>query len=104
PRRVAQVAALDSAVGCDADPGQDVAAEALHQRGAFARAQRNRCCDRAGRQPLQNFIDEREALLDLADADPYSRVDVAGVDYRHLELEGIVGRIAWRAPRIEVAP
>ena len=43
--------------------------------------------DRALRQRAENLLDQRQALLDLANADPYPRIDVTGVEHRHLEGE-----------------
>ena len=56
-----------------------------------------------GRQAPENLLDQRQALLDLADADPHPRIDVAGVEHRHLELEIAIGRVARRAARVEGA-
>ena len=60
-------------------------------------------CQLAGRQALENLLDQRQALLDLADANPDPRIDVAGVQHRHLEGELVVGRIAGHAARVEGA-
>ena len=59
--------------------GEDVAAERLDQREAldrrFRRGQRG--AERPGRQARQHRFDQVEALADLLDPDPDSRVDVA---------------------------
>ena len=49
--------------------------------------------DRAGGQRGEDLLDQREALLDLANADPDARVDIASVEHRHIEAERVVGRI-----------
>ena len=54
-------------------------------------------------QPLENLIDQLQALLDLADADPHPRIDVAVVAHRHLELKLVIGRIGHCLARIEGA-
>src|SRR5688572_17743356 len=105
PGRIAQVAALDAAVRADAHPREDVAAETLDQCGAFARATSGgeRSVGRARGQSGEELVDQRQALLDFTDANPYACVDVAGLHGGDLELECAVRRIAGRAPRIEVA-
>ena len=55
-------------------------------------------------QAFENLIDEPEALLDLADADPHPRIDVAVVAHRRLEFELVIRRVADRLARIEGAP
>ena len=94
-----------AAVGVEPQPDEDVAAEALDQRQALAGVRRvaELGADRARRQPLEDLLDQREALLDLADADPDARIDVALVEHRHLEGELVVGRIGQALPRIEGA-
>ena len=57
----------------------------------------------AFRQAFEDLIDQPEALLDLADADPHPRVDVAVVAHRRLEVELVIGRVADRLARIEGA-
>ena len=57
----------------------------------------------AGRQAFQHLLDQRQALLDLLDADPDARVDVAFVSHRHVEMKLVVRRIADRPARVEVA-
>src|SRR6185312_16561725 len=55
------------------------------------------------RQAIENLLDQRQTLLDLADADPHARIDVAGFEHRYLERQHVVGRIARRAPDIDGA-
>ena len=74
----------------EAHPDQHVAAEAFDQRQAFARlagAALIVAPDRAVRQPPQDLLDQRQALLDLANADPDARIDIAFVEHRHVEIE-----------------
>ena len=95
PRRIAQVAALDVAVGAGPDPDEHVAAKALDQRDPFARIARSPRVMGMPIDPdgswLQDLIDQRQALLDLADADPDSRVHVAVFEHRHVELQPSYG-------------
>ena len=86
-------------------PHQYVAAETLDERNALARRMRRRdvFAHRPGRQSREDLLDEREALLDLVDADPDPRIHVAGVEARHLELEFVVRRITRCAARVERA-
>ena len=87
------------AVGVEPQPDQHVAAEAFDQRHALAgRARRPAASARSGAagQPVEDLLDQRQALLDLADADPDARIDVALLEHRHLEAQLVVGRIAGR--------
>ena len=59
--------------------------------------------DGARRQTGDDLIDQRHALLDLADAHPYARIHIAFLEHRHVERELIVGRIGERAPDVEGA-
>ena len=69
------MAALDQPVLADAHVDQHVAAEGLDQSQALS------CIARLGavgmnaafRQTFQDLIDQPEALLDFADADPHPR-------------------------------
>jgi hypothetical protein len=45
-------------------------------------------------QAREDLLDQAEARLDLADADPTARIDVALGEHRHVELQRVVGRIA----------
>ena len=58
---------------------------------------------RPSRQAFEDLIDQPEALLDLADADPDPRIDVAVVAHRRLEFELVIGRVANGLARIEGA-
>ncbi len=60
--------------------------------------------DRAVRQPFENLLDKRKALLDLADADPHARIDIARGQHRHGERKPIVRRVAGRLACIDIAP
>src|SRR5437660_12446298 len=98
------MAARHAAVARHADPDEDVAAEAFDERAALSGAGRWLDLRWPGGQGGQELIDERDALSDLADADPDARVDVARLHDRHVELELAVRRIARRAACIESAP
>ena len=94
----------DAALG-DAQPDQHVAAEALRPapapRPACAPAATRRLARPAGRSSICSI--RRQALLDLLDADPDARIDVALGQHRHVEVQRVVGRVAGRAPRVEIA-
>src|SRR5262249_37607441 len=101
PRRVAQVAAIDRAVGTDPEPREDVAAEPFDQGHAFRGAACASQCGHVNRswwQLAQDLLDQAEALLHLADADPEARIHVARLNDRDLELQSLVRRVAGRAP------
>src|SRR6185312_6681708 len=89
PGRVAQVAASDATIAIEAQPRQDVAAKSFRERHAFAglAGELDVGVDIALRQPVENLIDQRQTLLDLADADPHARIDVAGFEHRYLERQ-----------------
>src|SRR5205085_10512282 len=106
PRRIAQMAALDSSAGPDAQPDENIAAESFHQRSTFARTVlprgvRAQC---AGRQSPQCLANYRDALFDFADANPYAGIHIAFLQCRHLEGQLIIGWISDRFPRVEGAP
>ena len=92
-------------VAVEAQPRQHVAAESFGEAEAFAAAGRHR--PRPAPVPpaaaARICSIKRHALLDLADADPDPRIDVAGIEHRHLEREPVIGRIADGAARIEGA-
>src|SRR5882672_11555726 len=97
------MAARDAAVCADAQPDEHVAAEGLDQSEAFAHfaSAWDFNLDRSFGQARQNLLDQSEALLDLANAHPDARVDVALVEHRHVEPQRIVRRITGRAARID---
>ena len=68
---------------------------------------RKRGFDRPARQPIEDLRDQRQALLDFADADPDARIDVTLLQQRNVELQLVIGRIgeiaagvglAWNSP------
>jgi hypothetical protein len=93
-------------VAFDPHPCQHIAAESLDKPKTFddlAACTIDGDADRTVRQASQDLVDQREALLDLADADPHARVDIAGLEHRDLEVEPIIGRVGKRLARIEGA-
>src|SRR5579863_9146138 len=102
PRRVAQVAAADAAA-VDPDPDQYVAAETFGKGQSFAAGLVDRGGDRPRWQTLDKLVDQRQTLLDFADADPDAGVDVALVQHRHVKINAIIGWISRRFARIESA-
>src|SRR5271154_6468672 len=103
PGRVAQAAALDGAVSVEANPGQDVAAKALDQSEALARLMNARHLNPnfPRRRAVEDLIDQPEALLDFADADPNSRIHITFGEGWSLKAELIVRRISEIAPGVE---
>src|SRR5215831_17923877 len=105
PGGIAQMAARNvSAI--EAQPDQHVAAERLDESEALAHT----CAggidldvDRSGGKTAGDLLDQAQALLDLADADPHPGVDVAAVEHGYLELQLVVGRIARFLARVERA-
>jgi len=99
------MAARDAPVWVEPQPYQDVATEALHDGHAFALL--GYACgigaEPPDRQAGEDLLDQIDALLDLADADPHPRIDVAGLEHRHFETQLIVGRIGERAASVEGA-
>src|SRR4029079_19063240 len=51
--------------------------------------------------PAQDLLEEPDALLDLADANPYPRIDVAILADRNIEVEFPVRSVADVTARIE---
>src|SRR5262245_8867095 len=102
PGRIAQVAAGNALVR-ERQPHQHGPAERLRHPEPFARraARVDLGADRAARQGLQHLIDQREALLDLADAYPDPRVDVAGIEHGNFKRKCVVGGIAGQLARVE---
>src|ERR1041385_8811599 len=91
-----------SAISVDPEPDQNVTAESFDEPQALARFRSaERRVDRALRNRLENLLNKREALLDLANAEPDARVDITGVEHRHFERQFVIGHIRKRAPRIE---
>src|ERR1700755_1788740 len=90
----------------ETQPDQHVATESLSEGEAFCSLAggRNRNQRRALGQLAEDLVDQRQALLDFADADPDPRVDVAGGQHRHVEGKIMIGRVADRAAGIEAAP
>src|SRR5262245_20089630 len=88
----------DSAVASEPHPGEHVPAEALDKRNPLACLSTRRRVrigtDGAGRQPLQNLLDQRQGLGNLTDAHPYARVDVTVLAHNHLETQVAVRRIS----------
>src|SRR5262249_31076484 len=82
---------------------QYVAAETFDQRQSFAAAIGELDRDRHLRQALEHLLDKRETLLDLTDANPDARVDVARGEHWNREIEPGIWRIARRFPRVEIA-
>ena len=82
---------------------QNVAAESLDDRHAFARLHPVRRFgeQRSLRKYVQYLVDQGKRLLDFAHADPDARVDVALVQHRYLEAQAVVGWIGKRAARVE---
>src|SRR5262245_9307806 len=105
PGRIAQMAALDGAVLAEANRYENIAAEGLGDAETFAgfAGFSERGAEFALRQPLKTLLDQLEALLDLAGADPQPCIDVAVIAHRHLEFELTVGRIGDRFPGVEGA-
>src|SRR5690606_4821234 len=102
PRGVPKMAARHSAVGHQAQPHQDVAPETLHQGHTLARPRRDRGTRLPRRQLLEKLANERERLLDLANADPYTCIHVAFGEHRDIEPQLRIGSIARAASDIEV--
>src|SRR5689334_11339434 len=97
--------ALDPAVWSSPQPDEHVAAKRLDQSEPLSDLADIGQLDasRSRRQSRNDLLDQPQALLDFADADPYPRIDVAVVAHRHLELERIIGGIASRLTHVEGA-
>src|SRR5258708_7451739 len=102
------MAALDLAVSAGSHPHQHVTTKTLDQRHPFARlcgSQRpQRIGDRSGWELLAKLIDQRHALLDLADTNPDASVDIPFLAHGRFELQRIVRWIARSASRVEASP
>ena len=99
------MAARDAAIRIDAHPRKHVPAEAFNQRktlsdlpGLIERAARLACG-----QPLDDLIDEAQALLDLVNAQPDAGIHITVLAQRHLKGELVIGRIGKRLARVEGA-
>ena len=79
PGGIAQVAARHAALAVEPQPDQHIAAERFHQAEAFADFAfgQDRGVDFAVRQAFEDLLDQRQALLDFANADPHPRINVA---------------------------
>ena len=73
------MAARDPSVVAKAHVDEDVAAESFDQRPALAGSAGGLAlrADRTGGQPIEDLADQAQRFLDLADAHPHPRVDVA---------------------------
>ena len=99
------MAPIDSAVLHQPDPYQHVTSKALDQRHSFSLLggivhHRVHC---SFRQLLQDLLDDRKTLLDLADSNPKARIDIPRLQYWYIEPEFVIGRITRRATCIERA-
>src|SRR5262245_62625502 len=97
--------ALDT-LAFDPQPHEHVTAEAFDKSEAFGGVAGKGGAgggNRPVRQTLQDLLDELEALLDLADAHPDTRIDVALVEDGYLEIKMGVGRINRPLASIECA-
>ena len=56
PRRIAQMAAIDAAAVVDPDPGEDITAEPLNQRRAFARLRNMALVNIGSQRARNNFV------------------------------------------------
>src|SRR6476619_2418943 len=97
------MAALDQAILADAHGDEHVAAACLNQRETLPDAARLGAVgvNAAFGQAFEDLIDQPQTLLDLTDADPYARVDIAVVADWHLEFELVIRRISHSFPRVE---
>lgn len=79
PGRIAWMAARHCTVGIQAQPEQDIAAKAFHQRQALAGLSRpvDLCVYRSRWQSIEDLFDQGQTLLDFADAQPHTSVDIA---------------------------
>ena len=99
------MAALDQAVCAEADIDQNITAERLGQRQAFAQLSGtgNLNAHGAARQAVENLLYQPQALLDLANPDPDAGVDVTLAEYRHFEPQLLVWRVAREPAGVERA-
>src|SRR6516164_6465747 len=102
PGWIAQMATLDSAV-FDPHRGEYIAAKTFCKAQSLAAAEAECRCDRAILQARQKLFDQRDALLDFADADPDTSIDIAFRKDWYGELKFVIGRIGKRLARVEIA-
>src|SRR3954471_3735973 len=96
------MAARHAAICIETQPDQHVAAESLHKCNALANAFGIYHAPELFRRHLSDdLFDQGQALFDLADTNPYARIDVAGIEDWHFEGEFIVRRVTQRAPRVK---
>src|SRR6476619_587073 len=97
--------ALDPAVDRKHEPDHDVAAETFNDRQSLARlaGSGGLNANGTGGQAVEDLLHQRKALLDLANANPHPRIDIAFLAERDLEIELAIGRIGQRAAGIEGA-
>src|SRR5262245_39152454 len=99
------MAPRDAVVAVEAEPYHHVTTKRLGEGHAFTSPATgfDACPELATWQPLENLIDQQMALLDLADADPYPRIDVTRLEHRHFERQLGIGRVVQVAARVEGA-
>jgi hypothetical protein len=100
------MAARDDAVLSEPHMREDITAERLDQREALTRTspRRERDTSRPFGEAGQDCLDHVQALENLVDPHPHSRVDVALAPRGNLEDEILVRRIGMIAPDVEIAP
>ncbi len=97
------MAAVDATGIVDAEPYQHIASEGFDECHPLARADWFDCSAYVTcRQVVQDLLDHGQALFNLLDAYPGTRVHVAFVQHRHVEVKLIVWRVTDRTSRIEV--
>src|SRR5579871_4808682 len=100
------MAALDLAIPAKPHPSENVAAEPLDERNPLARlgwTTRQIGADRARGQTLKDLVDQTQTLLDLVDANPDTRIDVARLTDGHIKIQLLVGRVAGVAACVKAA-
>ena len=97
------MAARHAAFAVEPQPHQYVAAERLNYRRAFAASLTSGRRSAAPAAAIENLLDQRQALFDLANTDPYPCIDVAGIEHGHVEGQFIIGRIGEARDALEGA-
>src|SRR6187551_1955529 len=98
------MAAHNPTISAELEPHQNATAKGLDDCQALASFRpAERCFDRTTRNCVKNLINERQTLLDLADAEPNARIDVTFIAPRHFERQLVIGCVGKRAPGIEGA-